>query len=179
MKKVAIVVGHWPTSIDGGAYNDDLKISEFDFNNPLAALVCERLRQHNVLPVLMYRETYDNLPDQINQTNVDVCAELHCNAHNGSTSGAEVLYYYNSANGKRLAECIQPRLVACMGESDRGVKPRQKGQDGYHLLVGTSMPTVIVESLFIDNTQSLERGLERREALADAIALGIVEFLEG
>ncbi|PMT73886.1 hypothetical protein C1S86_24340 [Vibrio parahaemolyticus] len=177
MKKVAIVVGHWPTSIDGGAYNENLDVSEFDFNNPLGALVCGKLREHNILPMLMYRETYENLPAQINETGADVCAELHCNAHNNQTAGAEVLYHYNSTNGKKLAECIQPKIVSIMGENDRGVKPRKNGDDGYHLLNGTSMPAVIVESLFIDNDESLTRGLERREALAEAIALGIADYL--
>lgn len=182
MKKVAIVVGHLPTSIDGGAYNSDIGMSEFDFNNQLAPKLAEKLREHNMIPVIIYRESYKLLPDQVNQTNADLCVSLHCNAFDSDPNGSEVLYYHASSNGKRLAQLIQEQVVACLGLPDRGVKPIDydytgKANDaGGWLVEKTKMPCVIAEMFFIDSNSSLTLALNNIDELASNMAKGIASY---
>lgn len=182
MKKVAIVVGHWPTSIDGGAYNKDMNMSEFDFNNQFAPILAEKLREQNLLPVIIYRESYDLLPEQVNQTEADLCVSLHCNAFDSDPHGSEVLYHHASSNGKRLAQLIQSQVVACLGLPDRGVKPIDydytgKANDaGGWLVEKTEMTCVIVEAFFIDSNSSLALALKKIEELASNMAKGIASY---
>ncbi|MFH0274893.1 N-acetylmuramoyl-L-alanine amidase [Vibrio jasicida] len=185
MKKVAIVVGHWPTSIDGGAYNDDLKMSEFDFNNQLAPLLASKVREHGYIPIIVYRETYSLLPEQVNDTKADICISLHCNAFDSDPHGSEVLYHYSSTNGKRLAQAIQDNVVSCLQLPDRGIKPIDydyeggAGDKGGWLVEKTSMPCVIVEPFFIDSNSSLESAINKLDELADAMASGIDTYMDG
>lgn len=182
MKKIAIVVGHWPTAIDGGASNSDMGISEFDFNNQLAPKLAGKIREHNMIPVIIYRESYDLLPDQVNQTKADLCVSLHCNAFDSDPHGSEVLYYHASSNGKRLAQLIQEQVVSCLELPDRGIKPIDydytgKANDaGGWLVEKTNMPCVIIEPFFIDSNSSLTLALEKMDELASNMAKGIASY---
>lgn len=184
MKKVAIVVGHLPT--DRGAYNKTHDMGEFDFNNELAPMVARHVRLLGMRPVIIYRETYNNLPGQINAAmdhNGDsICLSLHCNAANGKPNGTEVLYYHGSSNSKRLATLLLDEITDCLGLKNRGLKPvdyeyqgSQNDRGGY-LLKKTAMPAVIVEPFFIDADSSLELALSKMDDLAKAYAEGCARY---
>lgn len=181
MQKVAIVIGHTPSG--GGAHNSNSQKSEYDFNNILAPLLADSLRRKNILPIILYRETYTLLPQQVNDTKADLCISLHCNASNKKTVGAEVLYHHSSKNGKKLAKLIVDQVAGCLGENNRGAKPidykhtGSKGDKGGWLVEKTAMPTVIVEPFFIDNDKSLQVATEKRGELANVIASAIKTYL--
>lgn len=180
MKRVGIVVGHLPTCIDGGAYNEAHGMSEFDYNNQLAPRIAEALRILGFHPTIIYRETYSKLPAHINHImeGQGICISLHCNAANRRPNGCETLYYKGSAKSKRLAECVLKQVHSVMQNRNRGTKAISEGGRGHRLLFGTKMPCIIVEPFFIDADCSLEMALEKIDALGDAIAKGIKEFSE-
>lgn len=181
--KIAIVVGHEKKA--QGASNKN-GTTEYTFNSRLAKAIAELLTAVDIEPVIVWRDgtTYSKLPKRINKTKADVCVSLHCNAFNELASGSEVLHYVNSTNSERLASLIQKEVVKVMELPDRGLRPvdaahqGRKGDKGGHLCKYTSMPCVIVESLFIDNSKDLARGEERLLLLAAAIAKGAVDYVE-
>lgn len=178
MSRVGIVVGHTPTVIDGGAYNNTFGMSEFDYNNRLAPVLAEKLRILGYTPVIIYRDTYSSLPALINDIlgRDSIALSLHCNAANGKPNGAETLYWHTSTKSRKLAECILGEIVGALGERDRGIKPVGNGGRGASVMRDTVMPLTLIESFFIDSDKSLGNGLDKIVPLADAIAKGVHEY---
>ncbi len=174
MKKrlCALVIGHKKYS--PGAVNEKLGITEFDFNDDLAVLIEKKVRLTNVQRI--YRRTYRELPGDINALAPDFVVSLHCNAFNKKASGTEVLYYYRSAQGKKMAEVILRHLVDFLELPNRGIKPKTAEDRGGYLLRYTSAPCVIAEPFFIDNDKDLARALSDRDGLAEAYARAIDEI---
>jgi N-acetylmuramoyl-L-alanine amidase len=78
------------------------------------------------------------------------------------------------ADASRLAHAIQPRLVASTGAVDRGVH-----QAPFYVLNGVGAPAILIEVGYISHP---EEGLrlgrpEYQEKLAEAVALGVKDFL--
>jgi N-acetylmuramoyl-L-alanine amidase len=108
----------------------------------------------------------------------DLFVSLHFNAANDLYAhGTETLYHPASEKGKRLAECIQKNLVASLGLTNRGIKPRPN----LYELRATSMPAVIVETAFISNPgeEKLIGDDAWLDKAAEAIAAGIKEYGQG
>ncbi len=151
MKRVALVVGHKPSS--KGACNKAYGMFEFDFNNELVKEVEEKLTAgwfDKVKPVIIYRDTFKGLPDKIDAENPDFIISFHCNAFNTKAGGTEVLYYHSSKKGKKIAEILQKHLLK-LGFNDRGILGRTAEDRGGYLLRYTNAPCVIAEPFFIDN----------------------------
>ena len=182
MKKVALVIGHKESS--PGAVNDELGVTEFAFNEPLAYSIAEKLRLESIEPFIVYRDTYGALPEKVNDTGADICISLHCNAFNDNPNGTETLYFKGSSKGAQLAWFMQREVVDCLGTKDRGLKPctydhvGKAGDRGGWLLAKTSMPCVICEPFFIDSLESLNNAQSKFEQLADAYVSGIKEYFE-
>lgn len=181
--KIAIIVGH--TESNQGAVNDNSGITEYMFNKPLAFLVGAALAEAGHTPVVMYRETsYTKLPLEVNKTGADLAVSLHCNAFDDNPHGSEVLYYESSTKSKVLAQSVQDEVVTSLGLANRGIKPckynrvGRAGDRGGYLLRYTSMPCVIVEPFFIDSDQSLALAMADKRLLANAIARGIINYIE-
>ncbi|CAH0543034.1 N-acetylmuramoyl-L-alanine amidase [Vibrio marisflavi] len=174
MKTVCIVVGH--SAQDGGAFNENKQIGEYEYNNPLATAIAMRLHAREVRPIIMYRDTYGQLASDINKTDADYCISLHCNASsNFDVKGQETLHWHTSKRSQQLAKHIQKNVFHLMNERDRGLKPIDQGERGWPLLKGTKMPAVIIEPFFISNDQSLTTGLALRDQLANAIAGAVID----
>ena len=182
MQSISLIIGHSATS--KGASNKTSGVSEFDFNEPLALSVAEKLRLEGFQVFVIYRDcSYSELPAKVNDTKADIAVSLHCNAFNSHANGTETLYYRGSSKGSQLARAIQVQIVSCLGLADRGVKPcvashkGKAGDRGGHLLKYTSMPCVIVEPFFIDCDSSLQLANEKFESLTEAYCKGISNFL--
>ena len=175
MKTAAIIIGHSTT--DPGAVNPNSGHTEYNYNLTLATLIADELmRGQTVLPYIVHRDTYKALPEKVNATGADIAIELHCNAFNGKASGTEMLYWHSSKRGELLARHLQEAAKLTLALPDRGIKPIDGKDRGGHLLKGTSMPCVIVESFFIDNDNDLRVGLDYQLPLAKAYAQAIEEF---
>ncbi|HCG7330488.1 N-acetylmuramoyl-L-alanine amidase [Vibrio parahaemolyticus] len=177
MKTICIVVGH--SANKGGAYNNEKKLGEYDYNHVLAGLIAEKIHHQNVRPIIMYRgDSYSGMVKDVNETSADFAIELHCNGvKNKSVQGAETLFCHTSKPSRQLAERLQNAVQGVMKQNDRGLKPIEPNGRGWAFLRYTNMPSVILEPFFISNTESLMLGLERREQLAEAIANALVEHV--
>lgn len=171
MTTICIDVGH--DVEDRGACSSCLGYTEWEYNNELASILAGLLMGYGFNPIIVYRKSYTELPEQINNTKADLTISLHCNAFNGSVSGTETLYYGASSKSKALAKSVQTETVIALGLPDRGAKGLKKGDRGYSLLLATEMPHILVEPFFIDNDDDLSVGLEYKRGLARAYAKGI------
>ena len=113
----------------------------------------------------------------ITDANPAFTVSIHQNSYTtADIKGAQVFYYSQSADGKKLANSIQDSLVEHVDPSNTRVA---KANDSYYLLKKTPTPTVIVECGFLSNPTEADLLLEEeyQDTLADAIALGIRSYL--
>ena len=110
----------------------------------------------------------------------DPCAavSIHQNSYPKEyVHGAQVFYYVNSVEGKKLAETLQSRLAK---ELDPENNRQVKDNNSYYLLKKTKVPLVIVECGFLSNWEEAEKlcTAEYQESVAWAVYLGIMDYLE-
>ncbi len=173
-KLCALVIGHKKQT--PGAANINKNITEFDFNEDLALRIEKKVEKSQVQRI--YRRTYKQLPDDINELNSDFTISLHCNAFDTNVSGTEVLYYHRSEKGKKMAEILLTHLVGHLKLAKRGIKPKTSEDRGGYLLRYTKAPCVIAEPFFIDNDDDLARALENIDGLAGTYAQAIDQISE-
>ena len=185
-KKMTIVIdaGHGGSDPGKVGVNGAL---EKDINLKIAVKVKELL-EANEMRVIMTREEdqmlgspqaeHKKLEDMkervalIHNAKADFAVSIHQNSYtDDSVSGAQVFYYSDSQEGKRLAENIQDALLR-MDESN---KRQAKGNDTYYLLKHVDIPTVIVECGFLSNQEEAEKLMaeEYQVTVANAIVEGI------
>jgi len=172
MQTCALVIGHKADS--PGASNENGQISEFEFNQALAKAI--RQQVVGVQVRLVYRQRYQDLPDEINQLQPDFIISLHCNAFNRQVSGTETLYYHKSAKGKQMAQLLNHNLVQALQLKDRGIKGKHSEDRGGYLLRYTQAPCVLAEPFFIDNDADLAVAQIKHEKLVKAYADSIEQI---
>ena len=115
--------------------------------------------------------------DLANANEADVFISLHANSvANPAAHGTEVYHYPGSARGRRLAACLQSRLVAELGTADRGVK-----EANFQVLRETDCPAALVEVAFLSNEadRRLLTGYAGQLAAAVAIAGALADYFAG
>ena len=166
---------------------------EKELNLEITMLLKEKLEKKGIQVVLtrdsdggLYDEQSNNKKVQdlqrrcelIHKTSPRCAVSIHQNSYTTpEVKGAQVFYYTNSAEGKKLAEGLQTALV-------EGVDPENhreaKGNTSYYLLKKTDVPLAIVECGFLSNPE--EAGLlatkEYQEKVAEAVCTGILKYLE-
>ncbi len=173
-KLCALVIGHKKSS--PGAKNEKKGLTEFEFNERLALRIEKKVKTVDIQRV--YRRTYKELPDDINELNPHFIISLHCNAFNKKATGTEVLYYHRSEQGKHIAEILLGYLVSHLKLPNRGVKGRTAEDRGGYLLRYTKRPCIIAEPFFIDNDKDLAKAQEKFNGLASAYASAIKEVAQ-
>ncbi|WP_300774156.1 N-acetylmuramoyl-L-alanine amidase [uncultured Acetatifactor sp.] len=166
--------------------------NEKDVNLEIARLVKQYLEMSDV-EVVMTRESDEGLNDAdapnkkvqdmkrrialIEEEAPALTVSIHQNSYPEEyVHGAQVFYYTGSAQGQRLAEGIQRRLVE---SADPENKRQVKANDSYYLLKKTGVPIVIVECGFLSNSAEAEKLCmpEYQQRVAWAIHMGILEYL--
>ena len=164
---------------------------EKEINLSIAYILKEKLEEQGIEVVLtrttddgLYAESDSNkkIADMkkrceiITDSNADIVVSIHQNSFSDSrVNGAQVFYYKHSAEGQKLAKCIQDSMRAMLDETnDRKIK----ANDSYYMLIHTPYPTVIVECGFITNYDeaALLVTEEYQRNVADAIAAGIMSY---
>jgi len=181
MKKCALVVGHKPTR--AGACNQTYRICEFELTDNIVDMVMESLRDSvdpdcGIELVKVLRNTYGELPFDINKLHPDFIVSFHCNSFDSKVSGTETLYCYGSTRGKKVAEIIQRNMVTSLGLPDRGVIPKREKERGGHLLKHTKAPAVLLEPFFIDNDSDFERFVLKKQLFISAIQKSLFEVAD-
>lgn len=114
----------------------------------------------------------------INQAKPVFTISIHQNSYpQESVKGAQVFYYGQSAEGKKLAETLQELLSETLSPQN---KREAKANESYYLLKKTESPTVIVECGFLSNYEEakLLATEEYQQKVAKAIEAGILEYLD-
>ena len=113
----------------------------------------------------------------INSSDALCAISIHQNSYpDASVSGPQVFYYSGSAEGKRLAQCLQNSLNDCLAPA----RPRSvKANDDYYLLKNISAPTVIIECGFLSNPTEAANLTDAvyQDRVVRAIYLGTMDFL--
>ncbi len=179
---IVIDAGHNYSTVDTGAVGNGLR--EQDVTYYIAAELEERLIA-NGFQVIMTRESLkENVSTEsvseslkrryeiANRSGADLFVSIHCNA--GGGSGTETYYCVGSGAGKVLAGFVQDALVDAVGLNDRGVKSAR-----YAVLRNTLMPSVLVETAFIDNASDAAylASEKHHKEFAEGIARGVCEFV--
>ncbi|MBQ7759016.1 N-acetylmuramoyl-L-alanine amidase family protein [Anaerotignum sp.] len=119
----------------------------------------------------------NNSRAQIANQIADAMVSIHMNSGSATANGTEVLYKVHSNDtgsgltSQILAELIQESIIEATGNNNRGIKHRTD----LLILNGTTVPAVIVETVFISNpgdALKISQGAYQdtvAEAIADAI----------
>ncbi len=114
----------------------------------------------------------------INEAAPVLAVSIHQNSyHQESISGAQVFYYKNSKDGRRLAEILQKRFDYVLGED--GNRRSAKANDSYYLLLHVKAPIVIAECGFLSNWTEAEKLSEEdyQDRIAWTLHLGILQYI--
>lgn len=179
IKTQTIIIDPGHGAHDPGAVANGLKEKDINLS---VALKVKSLFQDTGFNIALTRESdvFVSLSDRVNfakKMNGNVFVSIHTNA--GGGTGTETYYYSAAATNpyveksKKLAQCIQKRLVEAWNAADRGVK---KGN--LHVLRENNMPAVLVELGFIDRKEDAEKlgSPYWQEKAAKAIYLGILDY---
>ena len=152
---------------------------EKDDNLRLALAVGRILERYGVNVLLTWiRDVYDNPYEKAeigNRSGADFFVSLHRNAmpQPNTASGIESLVYENSGIRHQLAQNINEALHNMTGYQNLGIQERP----GLAVLRKTQMPAVLVEAGFIDNEEDNQTFDEKFDAVASAIAQGILKTI--
>ena len=111
-----------------------------------------------------------------NRKKAKVFVSVHCNSAEEMAEGIETFYGTGKTDGSfDLAEVIQEELIEKTDAKDRGVKDAK-----YTVIMRTDMPSVLVETGFLNHEQERARldSEEYQNLIAEAIAEGIMRYLE-
>lgn len=111
-----------------------------------------------------------------NDEKAGLMVSIHQNSFTqAGVHGAQVFYYEESEESKKLAECIQKELKSFLDNTNRF---EAKSSTAYYVLKKTTIPTVIVECGFLSNENEKNNlsSEEYQEKVAWAIYTGIVNF---
>lgn len=183
---IALCVGH--SRGDGGAVSVG-GTNEWHFNVKLAVLIREMLAADGRAAMIVdryaqagYSRAMTLLGGSLASQGVTAAVELHFNsADTAKATGHEWLHWHSSVPGRALAQALQRQMVQDFpGQRNRGLVsiPSVSGRGGGFLRC-MACPAVICEPFFGSNPGDWQFFDTRREALAAAIAGGILTWTKG
>lgn len=189
-KTIVVDAGHGGS--DPGMVTEELK--EKDLNLAIAKMLKTHLEKEGYYVEMtrtedtgLYQEGSRNKKAQDMQNRVAFIAEktplltvsIHQNSYpDPSVKGPQVFYYADSAEGEKLADCIQRQ----MNERLETENPREaKGNTSYYLLKKSSGVLNIIECGFMTNPQEAaslqDKGYQQK--VVEAVGAGITDYLQG
>lgn len=188
-KTVVVDPGHGGMDPGKIGIND---VEEKEINLEISLMLRDKLEKQGIQVVMtrendqgLYDEDSSNKKVQDLQRRVELIHEeqpvcvvsIHQNSYpDASVKGAQVFYYEDSTEGKKLAKELQNTLIA---QVDPENHRQAKGNTTYYLLERTDVPLVICECGFLSNPEEAELLTDQayQETLTDAIVSGILEYL--
>lgn len=169
--KIGIDCGHTLTGADTGAQGCGFR--EENKTREIGAKLMNLLIQegHTIVDCTLDNcndlgESLSHRVDTANASNADVFISIHLNAYNCEVRGVEV-HVAPDCSQASLDYASKVKTELCkLGYVDRGVK-----QTNLYVCKHTSMPAILVECGFIDNTGDM--ALYNADKIASAIATGI------
>ena len=183
VKTILIDAGHNYKGRDTGAENTELELREEEITWQIADKLRKRLERMGYNVVM----TRDKITDSIANTSVvdslqarvdlghqvlaDLFISIHCNA--GGGSGTEVYCFTENGYAGRLAKIVQKNIVANTELYNRGVKTAN-----FFVIQNTLMPTILIETGFIDHPKDAQilSSASGQNAIAKAVADAVDEY---
>jgi len=180
IKKILVDPGHNYSGLDNGARSPNGKYIEENITWQISDKLRQYLEAYG-FEVYMTRpelkssigpgSVKDSLSarvDYAHELGVDLFVSIHCNA--GGGTGVETYCYDLNGSSAALAKKISSAIASAVQFYNRGAK-----EAGFYVIKNTAMPSVLVETGFIDNSSdvavlSSEDGQHKiAKAIADAI----------
>jgi len=190
-KKITIVIDPGHGGRDPGKIGINNAL-EKDINLSIS-LKLRDLLVENGINVIMTREEDIGLYDEsdsskkradlkkrvelINSSGALFAVSIHQNSFTQeSVRGAQVFYYSDSKEGKKLAEMIQAQLKETIAD---GNHRQAKANNTYYMINKTTCPLVIVECGFLSNREEANLLLEEeyQKKMAWGIHLAILKYI--
>lgn len=183
VKTIVVDAGHNYEGKDTGASVDDVEVREEEITWRIADKLRYKLEDMGYTVVM----TRENLTDSIANTSAldslqarvdlahtalaDLFISIHCNM--GGGTGTETYCFSTTGYSARLAELVQKKITEKTGLYDRGIKT-----SSFFVIKNTAMPSILIETGFMDNPVDLEIIIsdEGQEQLAEAIAEAVSEY---
>lgn len=179
---------------DPGAVSNE-NIYEKDLNLQIALEIGKALEEKGY--IVVYTRTDDRLlyapeenvkgirkiSDLKNRCNVagrypeSIFVSIHMNSFSSEKCSGLQVYYSNLENSKKLADCIQNKVVLDLQPSNnRTIKPGK----GMYVLENISNPAVLIECGFMTNKEEVKKLSEKeyQKQLSFSIVCGIIEYIE-
>lgn len=168
--KLAIIVGHNKDAQGAARVTDG--VTEYVWNSALAELIED---QGNDVKVFFrtkgggYSAEIDRVYAEVDAWGATASVELHFNAAGDDrVAGCETLSS-GSSGSTALCEALQSRMVAVMGERNRGIKVVSKDERGGRSLWAGKAPAALIEPYFGSNPDSCDLADVKARDLAKAI----------
>ncbi len=183
VKTILIDAGHNYSGKDTGAenpkYNAKEEVITFQIADKLKAeleywgydVIMTREKLTDSIANTSVNESLQARVDMAHEVLADLFISIHCNA--GGGSGVETYCFTKTGYSGRLAELIQNSIADGSDLYDRGVKTAN-----FFVIKNTLMPTILVETGFIDSEKDIQILMsgEGQNQIAGAIASAIREF---
>lgn len=177
MKKIAVAVGHTASGVAGcGAVG---LLNESDETRKIAPILVEILNKNGYEAKLLridkansynYEDCYVRA-EQANSWGADLYVEIHLNCSDStSANGTEVIINTGSTVSRSYAKKVNESICKELGTFDRTYGTGYK-ESGLIVLRKTNMPAILIEPLFVENTNDVSKYTADKVALA--IAKGI------
>ena len=154
---------------DGGASSGSYV--EHNLTQDLANRVANQLRSRGVqVYVNSNNGEYKLHNPEALRIGAAVLVSIHFNAGGGTGTESYIHTYHAAYGAEQLRSAIHPRLVRALGLRDRGKFCEQWA------VTGGRVPGTLLEICFIDNGSDMNTYNSRRDAVASAIAEGIVNI---
>ncbi len=174
--RIAIVVGHRKNS--QGAVGS-VGTSEYKLNTEVAKRISSRVSKHKIKifyrrdDLSGYTERMKDLHKRIDEWGADVSVSLHFNAaSNPQANGHEVLYC--SSKGKKLAKKLNDKFTKYLGNKDRGIKHKTKGDRGGGFLCRGKSVCILAEPFFAAHQKKYMNG----SIPSNILVSSYVDFIE-
>lgn len=171
MAKVFLSAGHGGN--DPGAVANNLR--EEDINLQILLACKTELERHGVTVVCSRtKDENDPVKEEVKEANASgahIAVSFHTNA--GGGNGSESFYYSTSTKGKKLANLCE-KYTKQIGQNSRGVKIGDK----LYFVKNTTMPAVLCECAFIDNSadKTIVDTIAEQKKFGVAYAKAILEY---
>ena len=171
--------------VTGGTRGTTTGVSEYELTLDIGLQLRDELEGRGYT-VYMTRETHDvNISNQerarmMNALGVDLVLRIHCNGSSSPSANGIGLYvnksYAISAESRRAAECILPRMAEATGARQRGIFLR----DTYTGLNWSAVPAILVECGYLTNPGEDEKLNDPafQQKLAEGMVEGICDYFE-
>lgn len=176
--KFGVIVGHEKKA--QGAVFGKSKISEYQFNKQIAAMIVAACELRAVKCVVQLRDGVGitGAYKEILKQKPDAIIELHFNAFNGKATGTQTLCTTN-LNDIAFANHIHAEVCACFGRKglSRGVTGISRdSRGGGNVYAAGDTPNCLIEPFFGDNSSEENLAMINKEKYALSIVSGFIDW---